>query len=159
MDNAKKPDKKGLEEIVKLKKLIEEQKKQIEEYKTKYLRALADYQNLEKRINLEKQELIKMANKNLLLKILPIVDDLEKAEIFVKDDGLKLVKDNFLKFLKNEGVEEIEVLGKEFDPQLAEAVEVVKGEKDNIVVEVLRKGYRLGDKILRVAQVKVAKKD
>ena len=159
MDNAKKPDKKGLEEIVKLKKLIEEQKKQIEEYKTKYLRALADYQNLEKRINLEKQELIKMANKNLLLKILPIVDDLEKAEIFVKDDGLKLVKDNFLKFLKNEGVEEIEVLGKDFDPQLAEAVEVVKGEKDNIVVEVLRKGYRLGDKILRVAQVKVAKKD
>jgi len=159
MDNAKKPDKKGLEEIVKLKKLIEEQKKQIEEYKTKYLRALADYQNLEKRINLEKQELIKMANKNLLLKILPIVDDLEKAEIFVKDDGLKLVKDNFLKFLKNEGVEEIEVLGKEFDPQLAEAVEVVKGEKDNIVVEVLRKGYRLGDKILRVAQVKVVKKD
>jgi len=159
MDNAKKPDKKGLEEIVKLKKLIEEQKKQIEEYKNKYLRALADYQNLEKRINLEKQELIKMANKNLLLKILPIVDDLEKAEIFVKDDGLKLIKDNFLKFLKNEGVEEIEVLGKEFDPQFAEAVEVVKGEKDNIVVEVLRKGYRLGDKILRVAQVKVAKKD
>jgi molecular chaperone GrpE len=159
MDNAKKPDKKGLEEIVKLKKLIEEQKKQIEEYKTKYLRALADYQNLEKRVNLEKQELIKMANKNLLLKILPIVDDLEKAEIFVKDDGLKLIKDNFLKFLKNEGVEEIEVLGKEFNPQLAEAVEVVKGEKDNIVVEVLRKGYHLGDKILRVAQVKVAKKD
>jgi len=158
MDNTKKTDKKGLEETEKLKKLMEEQKKQTEEYKIKYLRALADYQNLEKRVNFEKQELMKTANKNILLKILPIVDDLEKAEIFIKDNGLKLIKDNFLKFLKSEGVEEIEILGKEYDPYLAEAVEIVEGEKDNIVTEIIRKGYRLSDKILRAAQVKVSKK-
>ena len=150
---------KKTEEIQKLKKTIEQLKEELEEYKKKYLRALADYQNLERRVDNEKKEVIKTANEKLLLKILPIIDDLQKAEVFIKDDGLKIVKENFLKFLKDEGVVEIEVLGKEFNPQLAEAVEVVRGEKDNIVVEVLRKGYRLGDKIFRVAQVKVAKRD
>lgn len=137
---------------------IEKLKKEVEEYKNKYLRALADYANLERRVEKERQEIVVNANKNLLLKILPILDNLEKAEIFIKDDGLKMVKNNFYQFLKSEGVEEIQILGKEFDPQLAEAIEVVEGEKDNIIVEVLKKGYKFNNKVLRVAQVKVSKR-
>ena len=78
--------------------------------------------------------------------------------MFIKDVGLKQVKDSFCQLLRDEQIEEINLLGKEFDPRLAEAVDVVVGERDNIVVEVLRKGYRFGGKILRVAQVKVSKK-
>ncbi len=138
---------------------IEKLKKEIEEYKNKYLRALADYQNLEKRVEQQRKELIDSANANLLLKILPILDNLEKAEIFIKDKGLKMIKDSLYHFLKAEGVEEIDVLGKEFDPQLAEAVDVILSDKDNIVVEVLRKGYKFNNRVLRVAQVKVSKKE
>jgi len=132
-------------------------KKQAEEFKNKYLRALADYQNLEKRVNEEKFELIKMANKNLLIKILPFLDNLEKAEIFVKDEGLKISKNHFLQILKETGLEEINLLNKDFDPNLAEAIDIVPGKEDKKVVEILRKGYKFEDKILRVAQVKVSK--
>jgi len=72
-------------------------KQQVDEFKNKYLRAIADYQNLEKRVGDERFELMKMANKNLLIKILPFLDNLEKAEVFVKDDGLKISKDHFFK--------------------------------------------------------------
>lgn len=136
---------------------IEKLKREVEDYKNRYLRALADYQNLEKRFTEEKEQLIFQANKNLLLKLLPILDNLEKAELFIKDEGLKMIRNSFFQILKSEGVEEIDILGKEFDPHLAEAVEVVEGEKNNIVVEVVRKGYKINNKILRVAQVKVSK--
>jgi molecular chaperone GrpE len=153
MDQAKnkKPVKPNSEEIDKL-------KQQVDEFKNKYLRALADYQNLEKRVGEERFELMKMANKNLLVRILPFLDNLEKAEIFVKDEGLKISKDQFLQILKEAGLEEIDLLGKEFDPNLAEAVDIVPGKEDNKVIEVLRKGYKFEDKIIRVAQVKVSKK-
>jgi molecular chaperone GrpE len=150
--------KKHEEKILKLEKDLDEAKKQIEEYKNKYLRSLADYQNFEKRVNQEKDEIRKIANKSLLLKFLPILDDLDKAEIFVKDEGLKIIKNKFLQFLKDEGVEEIDLLGKVFDPHLAEAVSIVQGKEDDKIVEVVRKGYRYGDQVLRVAQVKVSKR-
>ncbi len=149
-------DDKKLKENKKLE--IERLKKEAEEYKNKYLRALADYQNLERRVEEKRQEEMVNASKNLLLKLLPIVDSLEKAEIFIKDKGLRMVKESFYQFLKSQGIEEIDILGKEFNPQLAEAIEVTEGDKDNIVVEVLRKGYKFNNKILRVAQVKVSKK-
>ena len=136
---------------------IESLKQQIEEFKNKYLRALADYQNLEKRVNDERFELMKMANKNLLIKILPFLDNLEKAEIFVKDEGLKISKEHFLQILKEAGLEEIDLLNKDFDPNLAEAIDIVPGIEDNKVVEVLRKGYMYEGKIIRVVQVKVSK--
>lgn len=137
---------------------IEQFKKQVEEYKNKYLRALADYQNLEKKTREERQSLIKSANSHLILRLLTFLDTLEKAEVFVKDEGLKLAKTQLAAILKEMGLEEVEVLHREFDPHLAEAVEMVAGEKDNQVVEVIRRGYKLGERILRVAQVKVTKK-
>ncbi|MDO8741589.1 MAG: nucleotide exchange factor GrpE, partial [Candidatus Roizmanbacteria bacterium] len=132
-------------------------KRQVEEFKNKYLRALADYQNLEKRVGEERFELMKMANKNLLVKILPFLDNLEKAEVFNKDQGLKISKDHFLQILKETGLEEINILNKDFDPISAEAVDIVPGKEENKVVEVLRKGYKFEDKMIRVAQVKVSK--
>lgn len=145
-------------ETEKLQIEIVELKKQADEFKNKYLRAIADYQNLEKRVGEERFELMKMANKNLLIKILPFLDNLEKAELFVKDEGLKISKDHFMQILKEAGLEEIELLGKDFDPVYAEAIDIVEGKEDNKVVEVLQKGYMFGDKIIRVAQVKVSKK-
>ena len=119
---------------------------------------MADYQNLEKRIDQERFELMKIGNKNLLIKIIPFLDNLEKAEVFVKDQGLKISKDHFMQILKEAGLEEIDLLGKDFDPNFAEAIDIVPGKEDNKVVEVLRKGYKFEDKIIRVAQVKVSKK-
>jgi molecular chaperone GrpE len=133
-------------------------KDQVEEFKNKYLRAIADYQNLEKRVGEERFELMKMANKNLLIKILPFLDNLEKAEVFVKDEGLKISKDHFVQILKDAGLEEIEMMGKDFDPISAEAVQLVPGKEEGKIVEVLQKGYKFEDKIIRVAQVKVSKK-
>ena len=140
------------------KPVIDKFTQEIDILKNKYLRALADYQNLEKRVRDERYELIKIANQGLLIKILPFLDNLEKAEIFIKDQGLKISKDHFLQILKETGLEEINLLNKDFDPNLAEAVDIVPGKEDNKVVEVLRKGYKFEDKILRVAQVKVSKK-
>lgn len=143
---------------MKKQKDIKIEKKCCDEYKNKYLRALADYQNLEKRVEENKKILVQKANESLLLRILFFLDDLEKAEIFIKDVNLKLIKENFMKVLKNEGVEELEVLGKPFDPFLCEAVEMVPGEKENIVTEIVRKGYKFKGEVLRVARVKVSKK-
>ncbi len=137
---------------------IDNLKQQAEEFKNKYLRALADYQNLEKRIDQERFELMKMGNKNLLIKIIPFLDNLEKAEVFVRDPGLKISKDHFMQILKEAGLEEMDLLGKIFDPNFAEAVDIVPGKEDNKIVEVLRKGYQFENKIIRVAQVKVSKK-
>jgi len=141
-----------------LKKQVEECQKDSQEYKTKYLRALADYQNFEKRVAGDKEQLLKIANAGLILRLLPFLDSLDKAEMFIKDEGLKIVKVQFHKTLSEAGLEEIDVLNKEYDPYTAEVVDMVEGEKENIVVEVLRKGYKFHGNILRVAQVKVSKK-
>ena len=103
-------------EMEKLNLEILELKQQVDEFKNKYLRAIADYQNLEKRVGDERFELMRMANKNLLIEILPFLDNLEKAELFVKDEGLKISKDHFMQILKEAGLQEIEMLNKNFDP-------------------------------------------
>lgn len=136
--------------------------KQAEEYKNKYLRAIADYQNYERRVQDQRIEWTKNANKNVILKLLSFLDDLERAEVFVKDPNLSHVKDSFNKMLKNEGLEELDVLNKLYDPYTAEVIDMKEGEEDNKVVAVLRKGYTYNGQLLRVAQVVVsqtAKKD
>ena len=126
-------------------------------YKNNYLRALADYQNFEKRVGEQREDFIKSASKRIISKLLPLLNNLEKAEVFVKDPGLKLIKDELEKILKEEGLEELNVLGSIYNPEFAEAVEIIDGEQDNKIVEILRKGYKLNDKVIQVAQVKVSK--
>lgn len=133
-------------------------KKEVDNWKDKYLRLLADYQNLQKRVDNQIKKFQKKANKDLLLKFLEVLDLIEQAEIFIKDQGLQMIKKKFLKIMKEEGVEELKILGQPYDPHWAECIEVVKGERDNIVVEVIRKGYKLNEEVIRAAWVKVEKK-
>lgn len=141
---------------------VEEAKSVLEverdEYKNKLLRALADYHNLEKRVADERQELGRREVQNFILRILPFLDNLEQAEVFVKDKGLEIVKTSFLELLEKEGLKKIDVLNKEYDIHVAEAIDLVEGERDNIVVEVMRNGYKFNGQIVRPAQVKVSKK-
>ena len=146
------------DEVKKLKEELEKSKKETDDFKNKYLRALADYQNYEKRAQTEKEQVGSNAIIFFVLKLLPFLDNLDKAEIFIKDPGLKMIKDSFLNVLKEAGLEELGLLEKQFDPHSAEAIEVVEGEKDNEVVEVLRKGYVFKGKLIRPAQVRVSKK-
>lgn len=126
--------------------------------KEKYLRALADYQNLEKQTQSWKEEFIKFANQNLILDLLEVLDDLEKAYEHLKDDGLKIIIDKLQTILKNSGLEEINLENAIFDPNLCEAVETLPGEEDNKIAGVISKGYKLNGKVIRVSKVKVWQK-
>lgn len=127
-----------------------------EDWKGKYLRALADYQNLEKRSVAEVQEARKFASEIILSRLLPVVDTFGRVRAHIKDTGLELAYKELLAVLSEQGVERIEVLGRQFDPHEMECIEVVSGSENEVVEEVLP-GYRFRGKILRVAQVKVGK--
>lgn len=137
--------------------VVDEHEQQLADAQTKYLRALADYQNLEKRLGVTMEQVRTATKKDIVGKFIGILDDLEKASVFVQDEGLKMIMDRFEGILKDCGVEEIAVEGEEFDPYVAEALEMVSGETDNIVAGVIRKGYRIGETVIRPAQVKVTK--
>jgi molecular chaperone GrpE len=124
------------------------------ELENKYKRALADYVNLQKRTDEEREKFVKFANEILLRKVLEILDDLEQSQKHIKDDGLNKVIERFRKFLTDNGVEEIESEGKEFDPSLHEAIESVEGD-ENKIIKVHRKGYKFFSKPLRIAMVAV----
>jgi len=134
-----------------------EYQEQIEDLTNRWKRALADYQNLEKRYEREKRDFIAFANANLILRLLTVLGHLEKAALSLKDEGLDLVVTEFKKVLEEEGIEEIKAEGAEFNPQLMEAIETIKGEKENSVAEVIKKGYLLKGKLLLPAKVKVFK--
>lgn len=121
-------------------------------------RALADYQNLKKRVEGERIEFIKYVLEEFLLKLLPVVDDLEAAERHLEDPGLTLAVAKLKTILADEGVGEMDLAGKPFDPKLAECLELIPGKKDQ-VIKVAQKGYLLNDKVLRPARVKVGKGD
>ena len=133
-------------------------KNELEEEKSKYLRALADYQNLERQTSLWKEEFVKYANSNLIRKLLELLDDLEKALEHIGDEGLKIVVNKLKGILKDEGISEIEILAQAYDPNLAEVVGTVAGEEDNTVVEVVQKGYVLKERVVRPAKVIVSTK-
>lgn len=120
----------------------------------KLKRSLADYSNLEKRWEKEREEFVKFSNAQLLRKVLEIFDELQLCERHLKDKGLMLVCDKLRELLKSEGIEGISIQGEEFNPQTMEAVEMIAGSR-NKVVEVVREGYRFGGRILRPAKVKV----
>lgn len=139
-------------------KKIQELEKTIEEWRAKYLRALADYQNLEKRIREVRAEEVKLAGKNIILKLLPIIDILEKAEEVLHDQGLTLALRELHNVLTSESAVKMTVLGQTYDPYRMECIELINGGDENKVVEEIRTGYTIFDKVLRPARVKVAKK-
>lgn len=130
--------------------------KHLEELEGKWKRALADYQNLEKRIEKEKHEFIHFATASLISKLLGVLDDLDRAQQHSQDPGLKLIHNQLQNILKEEGLEEINAAGQTFNPETMEAIDRVKG-KLNQVIQVLSKGYTLNNKIVRPAKVAVGK--
>ena len=144
----------GIED--KEKEEIEELKKRIEELEDSYKRALADYQNLQKRANEDWRGWVKISNKELLLRLLPILDTLRLAYKHTQTEDLKVIINQFFDVLKAEEVTRIDTKDLDFDPQIMEVVEVAVG-KEGKVLEEVRAGFLIYDKLLRPAQVKVGK--
>lgn len=138
------------------KKHDKQENEEVENLENQLKKALADYQNLEKRIASEKSSWVRAANKELVLKLLPGLDSLLLARKHTEDQGVSLAIDHFLSALKEEGVEKIEAIGKDFDPILMEAVSTAQGEEGKVVEEI-KSGYTLAGSILRPAQVVVGK--
>jgi molecular chaperone GrpE len=149
----KKDEKKTEEKTGEAEKLTLE----IEELTQCWKRALADYQNLEKRIEKDKADFVQYSNRQLIQKLLTVLDNLERAEEHLKDQGLELAVKEFKRVLGEEGLSEIDAVGQDYDPALMEAVEVVEGEDSGKVIEVTQKGYFLKDKVVRPVKVKVIK--
>jgi molecular chaperone GrpE len=139
-------------------KKTEELELKVAELNDKYLRSLADYQNLEKQTSAWKDDFVKFANQGLTTKLLEVLDDLEKAQEHLNDDGIKIIIDKLKNILKNTGLEEISVENCQFDPALMEAVQTEPGEVDHQVAKVLQKGYILNGRVIRPAKVSVWQK-
>ena len=151
------------DEIIELKKQIETQKVQIEETEDRLKRVAAEFDNYKKRSSKEKDGLYNSLVGDIVSNFLPIIDNLEKAvEAETKDEeyrkGIELVLKQFKDVLLARGVTEIETVGKTFDPEVHEAVSSVqdetKGEKE--IVQEYRKGYKIGDRVIRHSMVVVA---
>ncbi len=167
-----KTDKKKASGVVnKDKKLIEELRAKCEEYLNGWKRAQADYHNLEREIDQKKSEWIKMANADLLAQLLPIYDNLKLALKHVPEEqkksdwvvGIEHIKNQLSKLLEENGIEEIKTIGEKFNPELHEAVSVVKSDKHKketgqidkggLIKEEVRPGYKLNGKVLYPAKV------
>ncbi|MCP5516881.1 MAG: nucleotide exchange factor GrpE [Verrucomicrobiales bacterium] len=134
-----------------------------------YLRAVADLDNYRKRAARERQDAVRYANESLLGRLLPVLDSLDRALTAAEGtesgannalrEGVQMVRTQFLGALTEAGLEEIDAAGQTFDPTLHEAVSTVEapGIEEGQVVEQLRKGYRLQDRLLRAASVIVAR--
>ena len=135
-------------------------KKDIDLLKNQLARALADYDNLVKRVEREKGEVQKLISLRLILKLLTVLDGFESAQEHLKDRGLAISTIEFKKVLSEEGITEIRPkVGDEFDHNTMEAIEVVAGASDNIISEVVLVGWQHNDgMVVRHAKVKVTKK-
>src|SRR3989344_7168044 len=138
--------------------------RKIQDLENQLKRALADYSNLQKRVEQEKEQIETFAKSVVVTKTLHILDVLEavnKAGQNIDFDNLKegveIATREFQNTLASIGVEEIDAKG-DFDPRKHEAVEAVLGTTENKIVEVVEKGYKIGEKILRPTKVKVSKK-
>ncbi|MGE5620147.1 MAG: nucleotide exchange factor GrpE [Sphingomonadaceae bacterium] len=146
---------------------LEEEKARAEKCLSNWQRAEADLANFKRRVEQERSELVKSANSSLILKLLPVLDDFDRAIEAVPEDarsqgwveGIRLIDRKLCQVLEQEGVTPIDALGKEFDPHVHEAVLREEGEGDvDVVVEELQKGYKLHDRVLRPTMVKVGRR-
>jgi molecular chaperone GrpE len=145
---------------------LEKAQAQAAEYLDGWQRARAEFANLKKRVEAEREEIRSRSNEELLLKILPVVDDFERAfqelppemEDTAWMNGITMIMKKLQKLLESENVAPLEAAGKPFDPQWHQAMmqEETEDYPDGICIEEIQRGYRLGDRVLRPALVKVA---
>jgi len=150
-----------------LKKELEKCQREKEKFLAGWQRSRADFLNYKKEEMERMREILNYSHTDLILKILPILDDLERGEKALPEDlrsnqffkGILQIKNHFRDFLKSQGVEEIKTLGEKFDPNFQEVVEeVAANEKESgIVIEEVQKGYLIHGKVLRPAKVRVTK--
>ena len=145
---------------------IEVLQRERDEYYDRLLRKTAEFDNFRKRVERDRKEMIDWAAADVLGELIAIVDDFDRAlaadappEAQAYKSGLELIQRQLAELLKKRGVTPIDALGADFDPHLHQAVayEEVDGAREGEVVGVMAKGYKLGDRLLRPALVKVAK--
>jgi len=160
LENEEKDLNENNEEIIKAETVSKEEYDELDD---RYKRLLAEFENYKKRSQKEKESIYGMITGDVVATMLPIMDNLEKAaEAKTEDtqyqDGVKLVARQFQEALKGLGLEEIETLGQKFNPEYHEAVSHVedstKGEQE--IVQEYRKGYKIGNKVVRHSMVIVA---
>ena len=143
---------------------LEAAKKEVEQYKDKYLRAVAEFDNYRKRTLKEKAELLLNGSEKAVCAFLPILDDFERAiadkteDVNAIKEGVQIIFNKFNKTLESLGVRKIETEGKDFDVDFHEAVAMVPGMGDDKkckVIDCVQTGYQLNDKVIRHAKVAV----
>jgi molecular chaperone GrpE len=148
------------DDVEKLKALLEEEHAKAQSYMQSWQRSAADFVNYKRRVEDERSETARLASAALIINLLPLVDDLDRALQNVDThlagltwvDGIRLIYRKFQALLEMIGVQEIEADGQTFDPAQHEAVSQGPGE-ENKVVAVVQRGYRLGDRVIRPAMV------
>jgi molecular chaperone GrpE len=145
---------------------LEKARAQAAEYLDGWQRARAEFANYKKRVEAEREEVRRASNEALLLKLLPVVDDFERAFQKIPQEaadspwvsGINMILRKLQAILESQGVAPIQAAGRPFDPQQHEAVlmEETAEHPDGTVVAELQRGYLLGERVLRPAQVKVA---
>jgi len=145
-------------------KIKKTEKEKLAELNDRYLRLAAEYDNYRRRTLKERMELMKTAGEDILINILPVMDDFERAlgsidqakEISAVKEGVQLIYTKFTEFLKQRGVKEIEAKEKEFDTDLHEAITKIPAPNKKLkgkVVDVVEKGYYLNEKVIRFSKV------
>ena len=143
---------------------LEAAKKEVEQYKDKYLRAVAEFDNYRKHTLKEKAELLLNGSEKAVCAFLPILDDFERAiadkteDVNAIKEGMQIIFNKFNKTLESLGVKKIETEGKDFDVDFHEAVAMVPGmgdDKKGKVIDCVQTGYQLNDKVIRHAKVAV----
>jgi molecular chaperone GrpE len=141
---------------------LQQERQRAESYLASWQRAAADYQNLKRRVEQEREEFARLGNASLIINLLPLLDDMERALENVDArlagltwlDGIRLIHRKFQALLEMSGVSEIEADGQQFDPNLHEAVMYGDGEEGK-VINVVQKGYKLNGRVLRPTMVVV----
>ncbi len=150
------------------KEQIAELETQVAEGKDKYLRLFAEFENFKKRNMRERLDLLKTAGQDTINKILPVLDDFDRAKKSAEDDssdeqlsdGVLMVYNKLYAVLSNMGVQPMETTGEVFDPELHEAITEIPAPSEEMkgkIIDTVEKGYSLNDKIIRFAKVVVGK--
>jgi molecular chaperone GrpE len=155
------------EQLDQLKKALAEKEKEAEELYDRLLRKQAELENYRKRVAKDKAETIKFATENLIQDLLPVMDDFERAieagdsttDPKALHEGIKLIFNQLQTVLSKAGLEGVNAVGEKFDPAKHEAVRMIESQEheDSTVLEEMRKGYTLNNRILRPSMVAVAK--
>lgn len=155
-----------VDEVTALKLELEQQQEEAQKNYNLYLKALAETENIRKRTQREREEYIKYANLPIIKKLLPVIDDLERAinmSVNSKDfeglyKGITMITGRLHELIKAEGVEPIECIGKPFDPQMHQPlmVEANPDYEENTVIEEMQKGYIMHGRVIRPSLVKVS---